>query len=224
MPVLERRGPHCSARERPAAVRSTDPGRGVPGSGPVRPNPPDARGRPVTRSLRFGLLAVAALLFFGSSSVVELYTDWLWFGGGRTPTGVPDHARRSGVAGERGVRGVGDLAGVQPATGRLESSFRRAASLGWTGRSDSVAEPRDTSAAAVRRRGAPGDSGGLDRIQSVDDVACLPVRRPLQHRRPCARTRHRVLHLHAALSRSRPRRCDGAGRRRGGDQRSRVRA
>jgi len=33
----------------------------------------------VTRSLRFGLLAVAALLFFGSSSVVELYTDWLWF-------------------------------------------------------------------------------------------------------------------------------------------------
>ena len=34
----------------------------------------------MTRSLRFGLLAVAALLFFGSSSIVELYTDWLWFG------------------------------------------------------------------------------------------------------------------------------------------------
>ncbi len=34
----------------------------------------------MTRSLRFGLLAVAALLFFGSSSLVELYTDWLWFG------------------------------------------------------------------------------------------------------------------------------------------------
>ena len=34
----------------------------------------------MTRSLRLGLIVVAVLLFFGSSSLVELYTDWLWFG------------------------------------------------------------------------------------------------------------------------------------------------
>ena len=215
MPVLERRGPHCSARERLAAVRRTIRAEACPEAVPLT----ESAGRP--RSSRDPLAPLRPSrgrrpALFRIVVIVELYTDWLWFG----EVGLQAcsrHARCTGAAGEPGVCGLGDLAGIQPATGGLEPSRGRADPLDGTGRPPPAAGPRDDSAAGLWRGAARVDPGCVDRVESVDDVAGLPLRRPLQHRRSRPRTRHRVLHLHTALHRSRPGRRDGAGRRGGGE-------